>query len=224
MNILIFFQNHSHPHHFYNYFIGPNPPTSFNLYPVYPVIAPSAFISPFTFIIGDVTVGEQTFIAPFVSIRADEGTPFYIGNRSNLQDGVIIHGLKNEHYTVKGKNYSVYIGDEVSCAHGSLIHGPSVIEDRVFVGFKAIVYGAWIGEGSFIANGATVTNGVRLRKNSFVPPNAFIDTQEKADSLSKVPQTDAEFAREVQRVNSEFPPAYSLYFGTKRCTCGLTFR
>ena len=219
---MTFFQHRSQPVNLYSYFIGANPPTSFNPYSVYPVIAQSAFISPFTFIIGDVTIGKQTFIAPFVSIRADEGTPFFIGNRSNLQDGVIIHGLKGEHYIVKGNKYSVYIGDEVSCTHGSLIHGPAVIENKVFIGFKAIVYGAWIGEGSFIANGATVTNGVRLRENSFVPPNATIDTQEKANSLSSVPKTDAEFSREVQRVNTEFPPAYSLYFGKKRCSCGLS--
>ncbi len=216
-----FFLNPKGPVNIYGYFAGPNPPTSFNPYSNYPSIDRTAFLSPFTFVIGDVTIGPGTFVAPFVSIRADEGTPFYIGKESNLQDGVIIHGLKDEHYKVNGKKYSVYIGNKVSCAHGSLIHGPAVIEDRVFVGFKAIVYHAWVGEGSFISSGATVINGVKLRKNSFVPPNATIDTQKKADSLSPVPKNEAEFAKEVQRVNTEFSPAYSLYFGKNRCSCGL---
>ncbi|GAA2697841.1 hypothetical protein GCM10009865_02020 [Aeromicrobium ponti] len=49
-----------------------------------------------------------------------------------------------------------------------------------------------------------------------------IDTQAKADSLPDVPKTDAEFAKEVQRVNREFPAAYSLMFCDSRCSCGLS--
>ncbi|MFD1708297.1 carbonate dehydratase [Siminovitchia sediminis] len=216
-----YFQKPSSPINTYSFFVGANPPTFFNPYSSFPTIDRTAFLSPFSFIVGDVTIGTDTFIGPFVSIRADEGTPFYIGNRSNLQDGVIIHGLKDEQFKVKGKKYSVYIGDRVSCAHGSLIHGPAVIEDQVFVGFNAIVYNAWIGEKAFISSGATVTNGVYIKTNTFVPPNATIDTQKKADSLSAVPKNESNFANEVQRVNAEFPPAYSLYFGNKRCSCGL---
>lgn len=216
-----YFRNPTIPVNTYSYFVGPNPPTSYNPYSYYPTIDRSAFLSPFSFIIGDVTISSQTFIGPHVSIRADEGTPFYIGKESNIQDGVIIHGLKEQHYEVEGKYYSVYIKNKVSCAHGALVHGPVVIEDHVFVGFNAIVYQAWIGEGSFISTGATVTNGVRLKNNRFVPPNATIDTQEKADSLSSVPISESEFAKQVQRVNAEFPPSYSLYFGKNRCSCGL---
>jgi carbonic anhydrase len=207
----------------YSFYVGANPPTSFNPYSYFPTIDRTAFLSPFTFIVGNVSIHRQTFIGPFVSIRADEGTPFYIGNESNLQDGVIIHGLKEKHYKVKGKNYSVYIGDKVTCAHGSLIHGPAVIEDHVFVGFNTIVFNAWVEEGGYLSTGATVTNGVKIRANTFVPPNASIDTQEKADSLSPVPKNAADFAKEVQRVNLEFPPAYSLYLGTKRCSCGVAY-
>lgn len=215
------FQNPTKPVNTYSYFVGANPPTSFNPISYFPALDSATFLSPFTYILGDVTIGAQTFVGPFVSIRADEGTPFYIGNESNLQDGVIIHGLKDTHYKVEGKDYSVYIGDKVSCAHGSLIHGPAVVEDNVFVGFNAIVYQAWVGEGTFISTGAIVTNGVKLKPNRFVPPNATIDTQAKADSLPGIPQSEEEFAKAVQRVNAEFPPAYSLYFGKNRCSCGL---
>lgn len=216
-----FFQPPTPPINTYSYFVRANPTTSFNPITSLPKIEETALLSPFSFVLGDVTIGDGTFIAPFVSLRADEGTPFYIGNNSNLQDGVVVHGLLNEQYKVNGKNYSVFIGDEVSCAHGSLVHGPAVVENRSFIGFKALVYHAWVGEGSFISTGAAVLNGVRLRKNSFVPPYATIDTQKKADSLITIPKGDAEFAEQVQRVNKEFPPSYSLYFGKKRCSCGL---
>jgi len=33
-------------------------------------------------------------VSPMASIRGDEGMPVYIGNDSNVQDGVVIHGLE----------------------------------------------------------------------------------------------------------------------------------
>jgi carbonic anhydrase len=209
------------PFNLYSYYVGYNPPTSVNPYPRFPTIHNQVYLSPFTYVVGDVTIQNNTFVGPFVSIRADEGTPFYIGSNSNLQDGVILHGLKNKYFEKDNKRYSIYIGNRVSCAHGALVHGPCRVEDDVFIGFKAIVYNAIIGEGSFISSGAVVTNGVELRPNRFVPPGANIDTQDKANSLATVPKTEEEFAKEVQRVNQEFPAAYSLYFGKNKCTCGL---
>jgi carbonic anhydrase/acetyltransferase-like protein (isoleucine patch superfamily) len=215
--------NTNGPYNIYSYFVGSNPPTSVNPISKQPKIAQTSFLSPFTFVVGDVTVEENCYIGPFVSIRADEGTPFYIGRNTNLQDGVILHGLKNKYVDLKDKKYSIYIGNGVSCAHGALIHGPCWVGNNVFIGFKAIVYNAIVGKGSFISTGAVVTNGVKLRPNSFVAPGASIDTQEKADALSPVPQSEKEFAKEVQRVNKEFPAAYSLHFGKNKCSCGLAY-
>lgn len=95
------------------------------------------------------------------------------------------------------------------------------MDDDVFIGFKVIVYDAAIGEGSFISTRAVVTNGVELKPNSFVPSGAYIDSQNKANSLSKVPKTEEEFAKEVQRVNQEYPAAYSLFLGKNKCSCGV---
>ncbi|MDM5327152.1 carbonate dehydratase [Neobacillus sp. CF12] len=209
------------PLNLYSYYVGYNPPTSVNPYARFPNIHSQAFLSPFTYVVGDVTIQKNTYVGPFVSIRADEGTPFFIGSNSNLQDGVILHGLKNKYFEMNNKHYSIYLGNRVSCAHGSLIHGPCRVDDNVFIGFKAIVYNAIVGEGSFISSGAVVTNGVVLKPNSFVPPGANIDTHEKANVLATVPKTEEEFAKAVQRVNAEFPAAYSLYFGKNKCSCGL---
>lgn len=168
------------------YFVGANPSTTFNPISRYPVIDPQAYLSPFTFVVGDVKICNNVFIAPFVSIRADEGTPFYIGSDSNLQDGVVLHGLKDEFIHKNNKRFSIYIGESVSCAHGSIIHGPCLIEDEVFIGFQATVFHAEVGEGAYISSGSVVTNGVRIAPNRFVPPGASIDSQEKADALSLV--------------------------------------
>ncbi|HEU5139583.1 MAG TPA: carbonate dehydratase [Bacillales bacterium] len=205
-------------------FISPSPVTTFNPVQRYPQIAKTAFISPFSSVIGDVTIRRNVYVAPNVSVRADEGTPFYIGSNTNLQDGVILHGLLNRWVSLGGKKFSIFIGNEVSVAHGALIHGPCFIGNKVFVGFNAIVYNAIIGQGSFISYNAVVTNGVRLSPNRFVPPGANIDTQEKADALEKVPENDREFAREVQRVNQEFPASYHLLLGDHRCSCGIAYK
>ncbi|GHI00219.1 carbonate dehydratase [Neobacillus kokaensis] len=215
--------NQNGPFNIYSYYVGYNPPTTVNPYPRYPKIHNRSFLSPFTFVVGDVTINSNTYVGPFVSIRADEGTPFYIGSNSNLQDGVILHGLRNKYIQKSNKRYSIYIGNKVSCAHGSLIHGPCRVDDDVFIGFKAIVYNAVIGEGCFISSSAVVTNGVKLKPNCFVPPGANIDTQEKANRLSPMPKNEEEFAKEVQRVNQEFPASYSIYFGKNKCSCGFPY-
>ncbi len=203
------------------HFIASNPPTSFNPRSIYPRIHKTAFVGPFSSIIGDVSIGENVFIAPNVSIRADEGTPFHIGSNTNIQDGVILHGLEHGRVLHNGKEYSIYIANEVSCAHGCIIHGPCKLENRVFVGFHAIVLNAIVGEGSYISINALVTGGIRIAPNRFVPPGAIIETQEQADALGPVPADQEEFAEEVQHINQQFPPAYSLHFGSTRCSCGL---
>ena len=146
-------------------FISANPITSFNPVKCYPQIDETAFISPFSSVIGDVVIKDNVFIASNVSIRADEGTPFHIGSNVNIQDSVILHGLLNKRFWVGKYNYSIYIGNDVTIAHGSLIHGPCYIGKRVFVGFRAMVYDAIIEKGAFISYDAIVTNGVRI------PPN-----------------------------------------------------
>ena len=209
------------PSKYFEPFISPNPKTSFNPVQRYPKIDKTAFISQFSSVIGDVTIEDNVFVAPNVSIRADEGTPFYIGSNTNIQDGVILHGLLNKKVSVGGKRYSIFVGNEVTIGHGALVHGPCYIGDKVFVGFQALVYNACVEKGSFISNTAVVTNDVRIPPNRFVPPGATIDSQEKADALSPVPKDSKEFAREVQRVNQEFPASYHLLFGKNRCSCGI---
>jgi carbon dioxide concentrating mechanism protein CcmM len=70
-------------------FISPNPITSFNPTQHYPIIDKTAVLSPFSSVIGDVVIKDNIYVAPNVSIRADEGTPFLVESNTNLQEGVI---------------------------------------------------------------------------------------------------------------------------------------
>jgi carbonic anhydrase/acetyltransferase-like protein (isoleucine patch superfamily) len=213
--------NPAGPTNVYSYFVSSNPPTSFNHISIYPTIDKTAFIGPFSSIIGDVRINKEVFIGCNVTFRADEGTPFHIGNKSNIQDGVILHGLKNMKLTVNNKLYSIYIGNEVSIAHGALIHGPCIVENNTFVGFNVIIFNSIVGYGSYIDLGSIVTNGVRIPANSYVPVGAIIDTQEKADALKKVSEDNENFAKNVVKTNIELSQAYSLKFGDTMCSCGV---
>jgi carbon dioxide concentrating mechanism protein CcmM len=89
------------------------PPTPWSKNLAEPQIDDTAYVHSFSNLIGDVKVGANVLIAPGTSIRADEGTPFYIGALSNIQDGVVIHGL--EQGRVIGddnQEYSVWIGEK----------------------------------------------------------------------------------------------------------------
>lgn len=192
------------PTNLHAYFISANPITSFNPIMKYPKIHNTSFIGSFSSIIGDVTISKNVFVGCNVTLRADEGAPFYVGCNSNIQDGVIFHGLKDSLLTVDQREYSIYIGNEVSITHGALIHGPVIMEDNVFVGFNATVFDAIIEKGCYIETSAIVTGGIRLSANRYVPIGAIIDTQEKADNLQKVTENNLEFAKKVVIVNNEF--------------------
>lgn len=203
------------------HFIERNPTTSFNPRSVYPKISRTAYVGPFSTVIGDVTIKNNVFIAPNVSIRADEGFPIYVDSHTNLQDGVILHGLVHGRVEGNTQPVSIYIGKGVSCAHGCIIHGPCGIGNSVFVGFKAVILDAIVGDGCFISINALITGGVRIPPGRFVPAGAIIDTQEKADNLRPVTPEEIKFAQGVQIVNNQLPRAYSKLYGKTKDSCKL---
>ena len=200
-------------------FTGPNVLTSFNDDVNEPVKAKSAFIHQLASVIGDVKLGERVYVAPVASIRGDEGQPIYIGNETNVQDGVVIHGLetmedgkevaKNQ-VDVGGKKYSVYIGDRVSMAHQSQVHGPALVGNDVFVGMQALVFKATVGDGVVLEPGAKVV-GVKIASGRYVPAGTVITKQADADALPTI--TDAypfkDLNKAVVHVNTQFADGYN---------------
>lgn len=182
-----------------------NPVTSWNSVESLPTVAKTAYIDSSAAVIGDVRIGEQVYVAPSVSLRADEATPIIIGDQCNIQDGVIFHGLEGT---------SITLGKRISIAHGAVIHGPLTIGDESFVGFNAVVHASKVGSKCFIGHGALVI-GVTLKDGSFVPHGSTVDSQEKADALGPVPDALKGFNHEVVKVNCEFAREYNLQ--SKRC-------
>lgn len=187
-------------------FAAPPTPWSRNL--AEPKIDPSAYVHSFSNLIGDVHIGADVLIAPGTSIRADEGNPFHIGNNTNVQDGVVIHGLeKGRVLGDDGQEYSVWIGDRTSITHMALIHGPAYVGDNCFVGFRSTVFNARVGNGCVIGLHALVQD-VEIPAGKYVPSGAVITTQQQADALPNVRESDQNFASHVVGVNESLRQGY----------------
>ena len=80
--------------------------------------------------------------------------------RTNLQDGVIVHVMRDTHPTV--------IGDGVTVGHGAILHGCTIASDCL-IGMGAILLnGVEVGAGSIVAAGTLLPEGV------VVPPRSLV--------------------------------------------------
>lgn len=209
--------------------IHQNVVTNFNSNVSFPSIEDTAFIHPFAIVIGNCFIGENVLVAPTAVCRGDEGTPIHIGKLSNMQDGVVIHGLET---TLNGKNlddrrffsngdlllgndsrfdngFSVFVGENVSLAHGVLIHGPAYVGNNTFVGMESLVFDAKLGNDVAVGVASTITGGVEVADDKFVPPGSVITTQEQADGLPERVGSDYEnINTAVVHVNEKLAEGY----------------
>ncbi|MDJ0510652.1 MAG: ribulose bisphosphate carboxylase small subunit [Crocosphaera sp.] len=184
------------------------PPTPWSQTLAEPQIDDSAYVHSFSNLIGDVQVEANVLIAPGTSIRADEGTPFYIGEGTNIQDGVVIHGLeKGRVVGDDGQEYSVWIGKEACITHMALIHGPAYIGDGCFIGFRSTVFNARLGQGCIVMMHALIQD-VEIPPGKYVPSGAVITNQQQADRLPEVTDSDRHFAHHVVEVNEALRVGY----------------
>ncbi|MCU0515586.1 MAG: ribulose bisphosphate carboxylase small subunit [Oscillatoria sp. Prado101] len=184
------------------------PPTPWSRNLAEPKIHETAYVHSFSNIIGDVRIGANVLIAPGTSIRADEGTPFYIGESTNVQDGVVVHGL--EAGRVIGddqERYSVWIGKNCSIAHMALIHGPAYVGDDCFIGFRSTVFNARVGKGCIVMMHALIQD-VEIPAGKYVPSGAVITNQQQADRLPDVQESDLKFSRHVVGINEALRAGY----------------
>jgi carbon dioxide concentrating mechanism protein CcmM len=184
------------------------PPTPWSSNLAEPKIHPTAYIHTFSNIIGDVRIGANVMIAPGISIRADEGNPFSIGANTNIQDGVVIHGLEQGRVVGDDGNlYSVWIGDNTSITHMALIHGPAYVGNDCFIGFRSTVFNAKVGNGCIVMMHALVQD-VEIPPGKYVPSGAIITTQQQADRLSEVQPEDRKFASHIIHINDALRSGY----------------
>lgn len=125
----------------------------------WPQIAASAYIDPAAIVIGDVVIGEDSSLWPRTVVRGDVHY-IRIGARTNIQDGCVLHVMKDQ--------YPLVLGDEVTVGHSVTLHG-CTIESRVLIGMGCIILnGAVIGSGSIVAAGTLVT------ERTVIPPGSLV--------------------------------------------------
>ncbi|MDZ7962077.1 MAG: ribulose bisphosphate carboxylase small subunit [Aulosira sp. DedQUE10] len=192
------------------------PPTPWSRNLAEPKIHESTFVHSFSKVIGDVRIGANVIVAPGTSIRADEGTPFFIGENTNIQDGVVIHGL--EQGRVIGddqEQYSVWIGKNASITHMALIHGPAYVGDNSFIGFRSTVFNARVGAGCIVMMHALIQD-VEIPPGKYVPSGAIITNQQQADRLPDVQAQDQDFTHHVVGINQALRAGY-LCMADSKC-------
>jgi carbonic anhydrase/acetyltransferase-like protein (isoleucine patch superfamily) len=108
-------------------------------------------------VIGDVTIGEDASVWPGAVIRGDVHW-IRIGARSNIQDGSILHVMKDQ--------FPLILEDNVTVGHGVILHG-CTIESRVLIGMGAILLNnVRVGTGSIIAAGTLLAEGTKVAPGS----------------------------------------------------------
>ena len=115
-----------------------------------PVIDSSAFIAENAVVIGKVTIGAQSSVWYQCTVRGDVND-IIIGQRTNIQDGSVIH--------VSSTTQGTYIGDDVTVGHMALLHA-CTIGHRSFIGMQACVMDdVRVEDEAMIAAGSLVTPG-----------------------------------------------------------------
>lgn len=132
-----------------------------------PDLSAAAFVAPGATVMGQVTLGEGASVWYGAVVRADVEA-IAIGAFSNVQDGAILH-----------------------CDPGL----PTILEDSVTVGHRAVIHSAHIERGCLIGIGAIVLNGVRVGQGSIVGAGALVTKDVPPGSL--VVGVPAKMARPV---------------------------
>lgn len=124
-----------------------------------PRVHPSAYVDDSAQVIGDVEIGEESSVWMCVVIRGDVHR-IRIGRRSNVQDGTVVHVMRDTHPTT--------IGDDVTVGHAAVLHGCTV-ESCCLIGMGAILLnGVHVGTGSIVAAGTLLPEGTTIPPRSLV--------------------------------------------------------
>jgi gamma-carbonic anhydrase len=124
-----------------------------------PRIDPTVFVAEGAQIIGDVEIGSGSSVWFNTVIRGDVHF-IRIGERTNIQDGCVLH--------VTHDTYPLVIGSDVTVGHGAILHA-ATIQDCCLIGMGAIVLDdATVGRYSLVAAGSLVQEHFQVPEGSLV--------------------------------------------------------
>jgi carbonic anhydrase/acetyltransferase-like protein (isoleucine patch superfamily) len=148
-----------------------------------PEIHETAYIDEQSTVIGNVKIGQDSAIWPQVVVRGDINS-ITIGDRTNIQDGSILHVTHASDFCPSG--YSLSIGNDVTVGHSAVIHA-CTIKDTVLIGMGSIILdGAVINSNCMLAAGALVGPGKELE-------SGFLYVGSPAKKLRELSEREMEF-------------------------------
>lgn len=110
-------------------------------------------------IVGEVELGDNCTVWFGAVVRGDVNL-IKVGDNTNIQDNVTIHGTFEKSSTT--------IGNNVTIGHNAVVHG-CTIEDDVLIGIGAIILdNAIIKSGSIIGAGSVILAGTVVEENVVV--------------------------------------------------------
>lgn len=127
-----------------------------------PEIHPSAYIDESAVVIGDVVIGKGSSVWPLTVIRGDIQR-IRVGNRTNIQDGSVLHVTHGSEFCLEADGYPLTIGDNVTVGHKAVLHACTIGSDSL------------IGMGSIVLDGAVIQDHVMLGAGSLVPPRKVLE-------------------------------------------------
>jgi carbonic anhydrase/acetyltransferase-like protein (isoleucine patch superfamily) len=126
---------------------------------VLPQVDPTAYVESSAQVVGDVIIGAQSSVWFNAVVRGDVHH-IRIGARTNVQDNSTIH--------VTNGRWPTLLGDDVTVAHGVILHGCR-IADRCLIGMGTIVMdGVEIAGDCLIAAGSLLTPGTKVPAGQLV--------------------------------------------------------
>jgi carbonic anhydrase/acetyltransferase-like protein (isoleucine patch superfamily) len=151
------------------------------------------WVAPSAAVIGKVTLGEDVSIW-FGAVLRGDNEPIVLGDRTNIQEHVMIH---------TDPRFPCTVGPDCTVGHRAILHG-CTLGTGTLVGMGAIVLnGAKVGDNCLIGAGALVSEGKEIPDNSLVlgmPGKVVRDVSE--DQIAIIRRGVASYAAKWKRFAS----------------------
>ncbi len=144
-----------------------------------PTIHPDAWIAPGAVVIGDVHIGAFTNVWFGCVIRGDVNS-IRIGERTNIQDGTVIHVTRKI--------------------------GPTSVGSGVTIGHQALLHACIIHDDSFIGMGATLLDFAEVEREGFLAAGALLTPKKIVKTGEMWAGNPAKFFRPMSDAERDFIP------------------